>query len=66
MIDEATGVVRFSPDNFKEADAPMAYLIIEATAGEGDLARTFKTFVAFDFNPSTNPIRIEYTHLYSK
>ena len=61
MIDEATGVVRFSPDNFKEADAPMAYLIIEATAGEGDLARTFKTFVAFDFNPSTNPIRIEYT-----
>ncbi len=61
MIDEATGVVRFSPDNFKEADAPMAYLIIEATAGEGDLARTFKTFVTFDFNPSTNPIRIEYT-----
>lgn len=61
MIDEATGVVRFSPDNFKEADAPMAYLIIEATAGEDDLARTFKTFVAFDFNPSTNPIRIEYT-----
>ena len=61
MIDEATGVVRFSPDNFKEADAPMAYLIIEATAGEGDLARTFKTFGAFAFNPSTNPIRIEYT-----
>ena len=50
-----------SPDNFKEADAPIAYLIVEATAGEGDLARTFKTFVAFDFNPSTNPIRIEYT-----
>ena len=61
MIDEATGVVRFSPDNFKEADAPIAYLIVEATAGEGDLARTFKTFIAFDFNPSTNSIRIEYT-----
>lgn len=61
MIDETTGVVRFSPDNFKEGDAPMAWLIIEATAGEGDLARTFKTFVAFDFNPNTNPIRIEYT-----
>ena len=61
MIDETTGVVRFSSDNFKGGDAPMAYLIIEATAGEGDLARTFKTFVAFDFNPNTNPIRIEYT-----
>lgn len=60
-IDEATGVVRFSSDNFKEGDAPMAWLIIEATAGEGDLARTFKTFVALDFNPSKNPIRIEYT-----
>lgn len=61
MIDETTGVIRFSPDNFKEGDAPMAWLIIEATAGEGDLARTFKTFIAFDFNPSKNPIRIEYT-----
>ncbi|MEQ2515860.1 surface glycan-binding family protein [Bacteroides zhangwenhongii] len=61
MIDEATGVVKFSTDNFKADDAPVAWLIIEATAGEGDLARTLKTFVAFDFNPSTNAIRIEYT-----
>lgn len=61
MIDENTGVIRFSIDNFKSDDAPMAWLIIEATAGEGDLARTFKTFIAFDFNPSTNTVRIEYT-----
>lgn len=46
MIDEATGVVRFSRIISKKLMLPMAYLIIEATAGEGDLARTFKTFVA--------------------
>ena len=61
-IDENTGKVTLSAEDYITTDAPITWIIIDATAGDGEAARTYRTFIAFDYAvPDKNGVSIEYT-----
>lgn len=61
-VDATTGKVTLSADDFGAKESPLTWIVIEATAGEGEAARTYTTFVAFDHITSDNKgVTIEYT-----